>query len=298
MDSLKISVLTPVYNVESYLHKCIDSILAQTLKDFELILVDDGSTDSSSKICDEYAAKDSRVRVYHRSNHGISVTREFALSQATGEFIQFIDSDDWIEPNMFELMYNKAKETSSDIVGCLLVEHWPHKDIHYKTYYKTKDAFIRDIISSKWGVLWKHLFKREMIVKNDIHIPINIDGGEDYVFCVKSFLNAGNVACVNNVLYHYNRLNITSTMNNMTRKKVQDQIDATEMAIAYMEDKGVSTKYKYEIDNRKFFSKSGLKKISLKEWVNVYPESNYIHKETPWGRDRFKMWFNIMMNIK
>ena len=97
----KISVIVPVYNVEKYLHRCVDSILAQTFNDFELLLIDDGSKDKSGAICDEYAAKDSRVRVFHKENGGVSSARNLGLENAKGDWIIFIDSDDWIADDMF-----------------------------------------------------------------------------------------------------------------------------------------------------------------------------------------------------
>ena len=101
-----ISVIVPVYNTEQYLHRCIDSVLAQTYKDFELLLIDDGSTDSSGAICDEYAAKDARVKVFHKENGGVSSARRIGVEQSHGEFIYFVDSDDAILPDTLEMMCN------------------------------------------------------------------------------------------------------------------------------------------------------------------------------------------------
>ena len=114
----KISVLIPVYNSEKYIKRCIKSVLSQTFLDFELLLIDDGSSDSSGDICDTFAEQDERIKVYHKQNEGISATREFCITHAQGDYIQFIDSDDWVEPDMLHEMYNKAKECDSDIVGC------------------------------------------------------------------------------------------------------------------------------------------------------------------------------------
>ena len=109
MQTPKISVIIPVYNVESYLSKCIDSILCQTYTDFELLLVDDGSSDASGKICDMYKENDNRIRVFHKKNEGVSKARNLALNNALGEFVIFVDSDDWIEPNTFELVLNQLE---------------------------------------------------------------------------------------------------------------------------------------------------------------------------------------------
>ena len=119
-----VSVIVPIYNAENYLHECVDSILAQTIHDIEVILVDDGSTDESENICDAYCLKDNRVRVFHKTNGGISSARNLGLKYAQGEYISFIDSDDWIDINALEDMYNLAKKENSDIVICDMIDHY------------------------------------------------------------------------------------------------------------------------------------------------------------------------------
>lgn len=114
----EVSIIVPVYKVEKYLPKCIDSILNQVFTDFELILVDDGSPDRCGVICDEYAGKDPRIKVIHQKNQGVSVARNAGLDAATGIYIGFVDSDDWIEPDMYQVMVGHAKETGADVVIC------------------------------------------------------------------------------------------------------------------------------------------------------------------------------------
>ena len=135
--SPKISIIVPVYKVEPYIHKCIDSILNQTFKEFELILVDDGSPDNCGNICDEYAKKDNRVRVIHKENGGISSARNIGLDVSNGEYIGFVDSDDYIKLDMYERLYNSCKVNNADIsiIGTIevdengkkLYEHIPDK---------------------------------------------------------------------------------------------------------------------------------------------------------------------------
>jgi len=121
----KLSIIVPVYKVEPYLPKCIDSILAQTFTDFELILIDDGSPDGCPRICDEYAAKDERIVVIHQENAGVSAARNAGLDAANGEYIGFVDSDDWIEPEMYEVMVASAIENDSDLVFCSWFDNSP-----------------------------------------------------------------------------------------------------------------------------------------------------------------------------
>ena len=114
----KISIIVPVYNVEEYIHRCIDSILAQTFTDFELILVNDGSHDQCGKICDEYAENDSRIKVIHKKNGGLSDARNAGLEIAQGEYIGFVDSDDYIEHDMYEKLIEACKEYNSKLAMC------------------------------------------------------------------------------------------------------------------------------------------------------------------------------------
>ena len=107
MNSPKISIIVPVYNAEKYLHRCIDSILTQTFGDFELLLIDDGSTDKSGRICDDYVSKDHRIRIFHKQNGGVASARELGIIQAVGKYSIHVDADDWIESNMLEEMYKK-----------------------------------------------------------------------------------------------------------------------------------------------------------------------------------------------
>ena len=114
----KVSIIIPIFNTGTLLNRCVKSVLEQTLTDIEVILVDDGSSDDSGKICDEFAQKDSRVKVIHKSNEGVSVARNTGISVAQGEYIGFVDSDDWIEKDMYQNLYSKAKETNAEIVMC------------------------------------------------------------------------------------------------------------------------------------------------------------------------------------
>ena len=113
-----VSIIVPVYNTERFLNRCIDSVLAQTYSDWELLLVDDGSTDSSGSICDEYATQDSRIRVFHKENGGVSSARNLGLDYARGEWITFVDSDDYIAPDMIEKLYETQKRNNADITVC------------------------------------------------------------------------------------------------------------------------------------------------------------------------------------
>lgn len=156
MKSPQISIIIPVYNVEQYLDKCIQSILNQTLRDIEIILVDDGSPDSCPKMCDEYAKKDNRIKVIHKKNAGLGFARNSGLEIATGEYVAFVDSDDFIDTTMYEHLYNEAQNKHLDTVYCSWKKYYNDNDIidmkdvdSPVTFYGKQqvDTFLLDIVA-------------------------------------------------------------------------------------------------------------------------------------------------------
>lgn len=196
-----ISVIVPVYNVERYLKKCLDSIIAQTYKDLEILLIDDGSTDRSGRICNEYIS-DSRVRVFHTKNHGLSAARNFGLANARGSFIAFVDSDDWIEPNMYEFLIRKAEETGADVVECGVLQEYkktvvliPAIEIELSGK-EALEALVRGKIQTQ---VWNKIFRANLF--DSVTFP---DGCsfEDIATTHKLLMNA-RVVGVSNFGYHY-----------------------------------------------------------------------------------------------
>lgn len=296
MDNPKISVIVPVYNVEQYLPRCIDSILAQTFTDFEALLIDDGSTDKSGKICDEYAKKDNRIRVIRKSNDGVSATRELGVNIANGDYIQFIDSDDWMEKDMLELMINEVINKKADVVSCRFFEVTSQRITSSNTYYTSSDDFIRDVVRSNWGVVWKILVKRDLYIKNDIHFPVNINAGEDYVVCTKLLLCAQNIVCLNRALYYYNKCNEHSIMSTYNIQKVQDQIEATKLVETFLQEKKIDNKYIQELNERKFQAKLPLLKKYPVRWAKVFPECNYLYRQKCRGwKAKIFIWFILLI---
>ena len=270
----KISVLVPVYNTEKYIKKCIDSIKSQTITDWELILVDDGSTDDSGKICDEYAKQDEKITVYHKKNEGISATREFAVQHANGTYIQFVDSDDWIDADMLERMYGAAQAKNLDVVGCNFIEEYTSKSVRNRRYYVDKEPFLRDVIASNWGVLWKILFKKSLLLDNDIHFPKGIDGGEDYYVVTNILLAAQNIKCIDFYPYHYRLNNSTSFISTPSFKKIQYQITATSLVVNKLKEMEVDKLYEKEIVDRKSSIKSMMMSFNMGRGVRTFPEIN------------------------
>lgn len=192
MNTPKISVIVPVYNVEKYLPKCIDSILQQTFTDFELLLIDDGSPDNSGKICDEYAAKDSRIRVFHKENGGASSARNLGLDYAKGEWIAFSDSDDYVSPAYLEDMAKYIISKSS-----LVISEYNMKGKNalqlttcYLTGIEAIQYYFEKKVSKLSGPVSK-LYNRSILKKNNIRFPIGIHMGEDAIFILR-YLNVVN----------------------------------------------------------------------------------------------------------
>lgn len=210
----KISVVVPVYNVENYLCKCINSILDQTFSDFELILIDDKSPDKSGDICDEYAKRDKRIRVIHKmQNEGVSAARNDGLDTARGDYLTFIDSDDWIEPIFLEHLYHIAVEKNADIVTCTLKYDGEAKKFGrtlgtYDGVSEQKKVSIKDddFFWGKWfsfdGAACK-FYSRNFINKNSIRFDLSLCNGEDALFFANAMISSPKCIASTAALYHY-----------------------------------------------------------------------------------------------
>lgn len=237
----KISIIVPVYNVAEYLGKCVESILNQTFVDFELILVNDGSKDKSGEICDEYAEKDSRVKVIHGKNAGLSVARNTGINAARGEYIGFVDSDDWIEPDMYEALYESCALSKSEIsiIGMREVSEEGKTLIEYIPVHVN----LREILKRAYA--WNKLFKRELFVNNNLYF---IEGKcyEDLELIPKLFITCNKVTNVNKVGYNYlkRRGSITSDRN----EKILDNLWAYTQIKKYLLDEKVYLEYKEEFE--------------------------------------------------
>ena len=190
----KLSIIVPVYKVEQYLHKCIDSILSQTFTDFELILIDDGSPDRCGEICDEYAAKDDRIIVIHQKNRGVSAARNAGLDIARGEYIGFVDSDDWIEPEMYESMLcDTYKEFDIVTVGAKSYENNNIRIILTIDCVFDQEKLLLELIAQPnriGGGVVNKVFKSS-ILKN-VRFPVGITMCEDRLFLFDAYSNACN----------------------------------------------------------------------------------------------------------
>lgn len=206
MTNPKISVIVPVYNVEKYLHRCIDSILSQTYTDFELLLINDGSKDKSGDVCDDYAAKDNRIRVFHKENGGVSRARNLGLDNATGDWVTFVDSDDAINSNY---LYSMISQSDADLVVSSFlimdsVEQWDNEIHDYKFEEDNIKYFIEKYIwSAQFCAMCCKLFKRSII--DDLRFNTEISLAEDSIFVFAYSCRVKSIRTIENYGYLYNR---------------------------------------------------------------------------------------------
>lgn len=208
-----ISVIVPIYNAEKYLHRCLNSLISQTYDNIEIILINDGSTDASAEICNTYTQKDNRIKVVHKVNGGVSSARNAGLDIASGNYLSFVDPDDYIELNTYESLC-KYLNKGTDIVRFNAyrndeILNW----LPFKGEY-SGERFEREIVlsiigSEKFGgmfilgVLWVHLFNRELIEKNHIRFNNNLRRCEDRLFTITAMLHSTSMVFIDSILYHY-----------------------------------------------------------------------------------------------
>lgn len=202
-----ISVIVPIYNVEKYLARCVDSIVNQTYKNLEIILVDDGSPDICPQMCDDYAKKDSRIKVVHKKNGGLSDARNAGMAVATGKYISFIDSDDYVSDDFFECLLDVMNKENSDIAECSVVKFYEDNrfdefsdDLSVKTY-DTQDAMSALIAENPFHQhVWNKLYKTELV--KDIPYAVG-KLNEDEFWTYRVFGRANKVARLNKTMYYY-----------------------------------------------------------------------------------------------
>ncbi len=262
---IKVSVVVPVYKSEKSIDKCIKSIINQTITDIEIILIDDGSPDNSGKICDEYALKDERIKVIHKSNGGVSSARNRGIEEASGEYIVFVDSDDWVEKEYIEtLLEIKEKYADSESI-CSYKVITSDNETDFSTISFSDNEEVSVIPFNKYMELivhilaqspWNKLFKRSVINESKIRFDESISLGEDIIFCLDYYNKCGksNIVCVNQALYNYTMFG-NETLSN---KYYPDLVQIDERIHSKIKDFIIShnaDKYQIEIyNNNRFFS--------------------------------------------
>lgn len=281
-----ISIVIPIYKAEKYINKCIESILSQTFKNFEIILIDDGSPDNSGRICDQYAAKDKRISVYHQANSGVSSARQYGLNQAKGEYIIHVDPDDWIESSMLEELYKKAKEENADMVIC----------DYYKDYSKTNrneyikqnpsqlrsDIVLKELFLHLHGSCCNKLVRRACFTKYNIKFPIELRFCEDLYVNAALLKNNIKVTYLNKAFYHYVQdINSNSLVNTYSLKVYEHDIKMKSLFDSLLIKENVFPVYEkkmvYLIIGRAFNSNL----FSSKEFKSIFSKyANLLYNNT------------------
>ena len=239
----KVSVIVPIYNVEKYLEKCINSLLSQTLEDIQIILVNDGSKDNSGNIAKEYEKNNNdRVIYVEKENGGLSDARNYGLKYATGDFIAFLDSDDYIEKNAYEEMYNKAIEENADYVECDFIWEFPNKIRVDKQYpYKNK----KEMLSFVRVVAWNKLIKRQLIIDNNLEFPKGLRY-EDIEFTYKLIPFVNKFAYVDKSFIHY--VQREGSIANVQNERTAEIFTVLDNVIEFYKKNNIYEEYRNELE--------------------------------------------------
>ena len=239
----KVSVIVPVYNVEEYLEKCINSLINQTLQDIEVIFVDDGSTDESKKIIEKYIQNNpKKLKYLYKENGGLSSARNFGIPYAKGDYIAFLDSDDYIEPNMYEDMYNVAIKENSDMVECDFIWEYPNKQKYDcgEIYNGKKEA-----IEKARVVAWNKLIKREIIENTKIEFPFGLRY-EDVEFFYKLVPSLNKISFVKKYFIHY--IQRGNSIVNTQNSKTKDIFKVFDNVFEYYKNNNYYEQYKEQLE--------------------------------------------------
>lgn len=249
----KISVICPVYNVEKYIHRCLNSILNQTFTNFELILIDDGSKDNSGIICDEYAYKDSRITVIHKQNGGVASARQVGTDIARGNYIIHVDPDDWVSQDYLEKLFSKAHETDADVIICdyYIADDKTYHHCKQEPYALDAESILLSLFHKIHGSLWNKLIKQECYKKYDLHFVSEVNYCEDVLLLVQLLLHSEvKAAYLDEALYFYYQGN-----NNSITKIITDDI--------------IKTKYNYILNLERILPVRH-QNIAQKEKMNMF----------------------------
>ena len=287
---LKVSVLVPFYNVEKYIGRCVESLFSQSYDNIEYVFVNDCTPDKSMDMVNEairkYDVADRCKMIVHEQNQGISASRNDCLDNMTGDYFLFIDSDDYIDTDMVELLVDAAIKENADISGCGYIEEFANHSVeHPQKYTNDHDEMMRAItLLTIKGVMWKLLVRSSIVTehKDEVRFIPDRNMVDDYLFCCQIFYYAQRFASVDRCMYHwiqYNPNNYTHT----TIFAVESQAAAIRKTEQFYREKGVYELVKDELLKRKFISKLPLlfdiNCIDVKRWRTLFPESNNVWKE-------------------
>lgn len=271
-ENIKVSVVIPVYNVEKYIRQCLDSVINQTLKDIEIICINDGSKDNTLKILEEYSQKDSRIVLIDKENEGLSAARNQGTELARGEYISYIDSDDWVDTHYLEALYNAAKKYNSD-VACSSIIRVTGGRRRNKLIYK-KEEFTRDIDKKNeltnvpiYSYVWNKIYKRDKLIQSGVKFPIG-RVYEDIIWSIQAIYYLDGVVTVPSAIYYY-RKNPTSVMSSKAKQNAIDCATSEKEMLEFAKEKGLKLLDGYKYAKRDRYRFLG---ITLLKRFYYYPD--------------------------
>lgn len=290
MEKETISVIVPVYNVADYLEECVISIINQTYKNLEIILVDDGSTDNSSKICDDFSKKDTRIKVIHKENGGIGKARNSGVELATGEYFAFIDSDDCIKETFIEELYKLLKETDSDIAGCRFYRNVPNttdyvypKESEDYNFITDSEGIMKRLYNDMgvFCVVWNKLYKKDIIKK---HPFTDVKIAEDAYIMREYMFEAKKIAWTSKALYMYRDRpgSIMTSKRNFSIEEQEQRMFWLEKHIAYYKENAME-------ELQALAEKVYLFNIN-EAWPNLDKEAKTYYKKKCFEKYRHMVW--------
>lgn len=271
--NIEVSIVVPIYNVEKYLNRCLDSLVNQTFKEIEIIALNNGSTDSSLDILKDYARNDNRITIIDNENLGVSKARNIGIDKSSGKYIVFVDSDDWIDINMIEVLHSNITKNNCDLVMCTYVREFdnhskeklfnlPEKNLYVN--YEIKDQLLRKLIGplgkeltnpeylDALGTVWAKMYKASLLKSNNLRFVdlSEIGSGEDTLFNIYAFNEADRVILLNKPMYHYWRGNI----NSITSRYIPNFIEKRRKFFSYfrifIDSNDLGDEYKIALNNR------------------------------------------------
>ncbi|MBD1432232.1 glycosyltransferase family 2 protein [Sphingobacterium sp. DN00404] len=305
----KVSIIIPIYSAETYIASCVQSLFDQTLADIEYIFVDDCSLDDSisilKRILEDYPARKGHVKIIqHKENRGVATTRNTGLDNATGKYIGWVDADDWIEPDMFEKMYNSAESKQADLVWCNF--RMTFTDSSYENQQQVAEdskVYLLSLIKGEMqGMLWNKLIRREIFLENQIRFLDENNLGEDRNVLIKVLFYCNNIIHLEELLYHYMQFNIGAITRDMTPRRVYEEINNTRDIVCFLREKNVSWIPDSDLQNFMFRSKRKLlyttDLIHFEKWANIFPESNRLLYKSYLGMRHKIVGFLAIYKIK
>ncbi len=302
IQDIKVSILVPFYKVENFVGRCVESLFSQTYQNIEYVFVNDSSPDRSMDIIyeliDKYSVNDKCKMIVHETNQGISVSRNDCLDNMTGDYFLFIDSDDYIDEDMVELLVAAAVKDNADISGCGYIEEYADHSVEKPQHYTNNhDEMMRAItLLTIKGVMWKLLVRSSIVTehKDEVRFIPDRNMVDDYLFCCQIFYYAKRFAGVDRCMYHwiqYNPNNYTHT----TKFAVESQAAAIRKTEEFYREKGVYEVVKDALLQRKFISKLPLlfdtNCYDVQLWRELFPESNDVWHNMAFSKgNKFMFW--------